>query len=188
MIQRTAQREGSSPLFLERSIWSAFSSACIRHLAAPREPLSWKHYARETAADGHNDSDEDSGEFNRSRRTRLQIVIFAFRQSVHVQPLVIVDVVDQRLRGYRIDRTDQSCAEYLDALQIGADLIQIAPDFAVLSAVTCIQHTDNFPLAATERDLFSDARVGKKIAFGRGSSEEHTSELQSLTNIVCRPL
>ena len=35
MIQRTAHREGSGPLFFDRSICSAFNSACITH---PSEP------------------------------------------------------------------------------------------------------------------------------------------------------
>ena len=63
-------------------------------------------------------------------------------------------------------------------MQIGADLIQIAPDFAVLSAVTCIQHTDNFPLAATERDLFSDARVGKSMSNGFSNHQFPASGLE----------
>ena len=50
----------------------------------------------------------------------LQLVVFLLRDGVHAQPLVVVDIVDQRLARVTASvACDQRGTEHFDALQVG---------------------------------------------------------------------
>ena len=80
------------------------------------------------------------------------------------EPLVVVDIVDQGLGGHRVGGLHHGGAEDFDALEVGADLVEVAPDLAVVRAAAAIHDADDVPLAAREVDLLAQLRVGEALA------------------------
>ena len=61
--------------------------------------------------------------------------------------------------------------EHVDALLIGADLVEIAEDFAVLRALAGIHNADDFPIAAAEGDALAEASAG--VTLRDGLADDH---------------
>jgi hypothetical protein len=75
-------------------------------------------HGRERAAHRHDNRHKDSDIFDGRRRCRLGGVVFFLRDRVHVQPLVVVDVVGERLGRYRVSGAHQGRTQHFDALQV----------------------------------------------------------------------
>ena len=57
------------------------------------------------------------------------------------------------------------------ARAVGADLVEVAEDFAVLGALPGVHDADHFPVAAAERELF--AQRGAGITLGDRLADHH---------------
>src|SRR5262249_40712188 len=91
-------------------------------------------------------------------RSGLAFIILLLRLRVHVEPLVIPDIVDQSVGGDRVGGLHQGRAEYLQTLEIGTDLVEITPDFTALLAIGGVHHADHIPLAAAKFYLLAERR------------------------------
>ena len=120
--------------------------------------------AAKALPDRHNDRHEDADVLDRRGGSGLRFVVGGLGERVHVEALIVVDVVDECLGGDGVGGADQGAGKHFDALQVGADLIQVAPEFAGLRAPAGIHHADDVPIAAAEFDLSADLRFG--VAFG----------------------
>ncbi len=61
-----------------------------------------------------------------------------------------------------VARTRAELSTYI-RLQVGGNLVEVAPDLAVLGAVAGIHYADDVPIAAAEVQLLADAGVGKPL-------------------------
>ncbi len=75
----------------------------------------------------------------------------------------VIKVVDERGGGDRIGRLDHGGTGRVHPLVIGSDLVEVAPDFAVLRSTAGVQNADDVPIAAPKMEFLADLRVGKTL-------------------------
>src|SRR5262249_56876954 len=78
--------------------------------------------------------------------------------------------ISQRLNRRRVGGANQDRTDRVLPVEIGADLIQLAPDFAVEGRVSCVEDADHFPLAAPEAHSLPGLRV--RITLGHRFTDD----------------
>src|SRR5207249_2264673 len=79
--------------------------------------------------------------------------------SGYVQPPVVIEGIDQRLYSRFIGSAHEHRAETVLPIEVRADLVEIAPDFAAGRRITRIHYANHVPLTSPEFQPFADLRV-----------------------------
>ncbi len=110
--------------------------------------------------------------FDRRRRRGLRVVVLLLGNRVHIQPLIVVDVVDQRLGRHRIGGAHQGRTQHFDALQVGSTPGSDRPKIS-LSCAPC--PASMMPTISQSprpnSDLLADRSFG--ISLGRSLLPDH---------------
>ena len=81
--------------------------------------------AAKATADRHDDRHEDSEKLDGRGGDHLVVVVFLFCDRVDIEPLVRLDVVDERLDRGAVDGANQSGTEDFTAVVVRCGLVQV---------------------------------------------------------------
>ena len=96
----------------------------------------------------------------------MLLVVLGFERALQLQPLIVADAVFQRVRCNRVGGAQISRRIGSLAVEIGGDLVDVAPDFRIIGGAARIEHAHDLPLSLGEVESVADVRSGKTIVNG----------------------